>query len=152
MKLLPPSKGETLWGRSAKLVTSKGKSSFFLTRFLSSGETPTAEVKQECMLRFDIRTKSNEPCVIAFREQDLGWLAIQVTGKGGLPEAAKEVGALGSVSDGAWHEEKIDVKAILDKESGKTGPYTIGDILIGNFSGDANPAEYELREVVLRRR
>jgi len=72
-----------------------------------------------------------------------GSLAIRVSGKGGLPEGAKD--------DGAWHEVKLDLKAMLDKASGKTGPYTIGDILFGNFGGDANPAAYEVKDVVLRR-
>jgi hypothetical protein len=149
--LLPPG-GEKMCGRSAKLVTAKGKCNFNLTRFLSSGDTPTATVKDECVLRFGIRTKSTEPALIAFREKDLGMLAIRVTGTGGLAEGQKEVGTIGKVSDGALHEIKLNLKAILDKTSGKTGPYTIGDILFGNFGGDANPAEYELRDVALRRK
>jgi hypothetical protein len=150
VRLLPPAQGERNYGRSAVLTTGKGKANFFLARYLSAGDAPVTEVKQECLLRLSIRTKSAEPCVIAFREKELGWLAIRVAGTGGLPEGAKEVGALGPVSDGNGHDQSIDLKAILDKASGKTGPYMIGDVLFGHFAENAGPAEYELRDVVLR--
>ena len=153
VQLVPPSADKGPSWCSAVLATDPGVSSFYLARFLADAEgKPLTTVEDECVLSFGIRTESSEPCVIAFQEAALGRLAVRVSGTGGLPEGAKEVGTLGQVSDGAWHDIKLDLKALLDKESGKTGPYVIGDVLFGNFAGEAAPAQYELRDVILRRR
>ncbi len=150
VRLVAPPDKKGRW-TSAVLTTGTGKSNFHLTRSVSDLQgTPVTTIQKECMLQFGIRTKSAEPCVIAFREKTLGWLTIRMSGTGGLPEGAKEIAAIDKVSDGAWHDTRLDIKALLDKESGGTGPYVIGDMLFGNFAGDAQPAQYELRDVVLR--
>ena len=40
---------------------------------------------------------------------------IRVSGAGGLPKDAKEVGTVGKVSDGKWHDVTLDLKALLDR-------------------------------------
>ena len=149
-RLVPPRDKQRRWS-SAVLTTASGKSNFCVIRWLSDLQgNPVTPMQEECVLRFGIRTESTEPCVIALREKTLGWLAIRVSGTGGLPEGAKEVGTVGKVSDGKWHDVTLDLKALLDKASGGTGPYVIGDVLFGNFAGDAASAQYELRDVALR--
>jgi len=146
---MPSGDGKQWRGNSALLTTVAGKSTFTLARSLSDGQgKPATKLEGECVLRLRIRTKSTAPGVILVPEATLGLLAIRVSGTGGLTADQKEVGAVGPVSDGAWHDVTLDLKALLDKQGGKP-PYTIGDILFGTLATDATPAEYELQDVVL---